>query len=61
MRYAVVDIETTGGRPGPDRITEIGIVLLDDGNRVGEFSSLVNPQRYIPPFIQPSLTAGLRR
>lgn len=52
MKFAVVDTETTGGRPGPDRITEIGIVLMDGTEVVGEFHSLVNPQMHIPPFIQ---------
>jgi len=52
MKFAVVDTETTGGSPGPDRITEIGIVLLDGTQQVGEFHSLVNPERSIPPFIQ---------
>lgn len=52
MKFAVVDTETTGGRPGPDRITEIGIVLMDGTDIVGEFHSLVNPQRPIPPFVQ---------
>lgn len=52
MKFAVVDTETTGGRPGPDRITEIGIVLLDGTEVVGEYHTLVNPEREIPPFIQ---------
>jgi len=52
MKFAVVDTETTGGKPGPDRLTEIGIVLLDDMQRVGEFQTLINPERPIPPFVQ---------
>ena len=49
--YVVVDIETTGGRPGAHRITEIGAVKLRGGGVVDEWSSLINPQRPIPPFI----------
>jgi DNA polymerase-3 subunit epsilon len=52
LRYAVVDVETTGSsaRLG-DRITEIAIVPVDDGV-VGEpFVALVNPERPIPPAI----------
>jgi len=49
--YVVVDIETTGGRPGAHRITEIGAVKLRGGVVVDEWSSLINPQRPIPPFI----------
>jgi DNA polymerase-3 subunit epsilon len=51
-RVACVDLETTGGRAADDRIIEVGIVLLDDGAVVEEWSSLVNPQRRIPSSIQ---------
>lgn len=49
--YAVIDLETTGGRADQDRITEIAIVLHDGHERVGEFTSLINPERPIPPYI----------
>lgn len=49
--YAVVDIESTGSRFGEDRITEIAIYLTDGEQITGEWSSLVNPQIPIPPFI----------
>ncbi|MEW9899890.1 exonuclease domain-containing protein [Chitinivorax sp. PXF-14] len=46
-----VDLETTGGSTTADRITEVGIVEMGpDG--VSEWSSLVNPQMSIPPFIE---------
>ena len=45
-----VDLETTGANFANDRIIEIGIVQVDqDGAR--EWSSLVNPEREISPFI----------
>jgi DNA polymerase-3 subunit epsilon len=48
---AFVDLETTGATPTVDRITEIGIVEVDqDGVR--EWSSLVNPGTRIPEFIE---------
>lgn len=52
MRFAVVDVETTGSQPGLwDRVTEIAIVPVDAG-RVGEpWSQLVQPGRSIPPMI----------
>lgn len=50
-RLAFVDLETTGANPGRDRITEIGIVEVD-GDRVSTWSTLVNPERPIPEFIQ---------
>ena len=51
---AFVDLETTGSNAMFDRITEIGIILVDD-NGVEEWNSLVNPGCRIPAFIQ-SLT-----
>ncbi|MGN6653521.1 exonuclease domain-containing protein [Trinickia sp.] len=49
-----VDLETTGGSVAEHRITEIGIVQVGQGG-VSRWSTLVNPQQRIPPFIQ-SLT-----
>ena len=49
--YVVVDVETTGGRPGLHRVTEIGAVKIKGGEIIGEWSSLINPQRSIPPNI----------
>lgn len=46
-----VDLETTGGTPGVDRITEIGIVEIGPQG-VSQWTSLVNPQKPIPSFIQ---------
>ncbi|MFZ0531903.1 MAG: helicase C-terminal domain-containing protein [Anaerolineales bacterium] len=46
-----LDIETTGLDPQKDAIIEIGTVKFN-GNRIeGEWSSLINPGRKIPPFI----------
>jgi DNA polymerase III subunit epsilon len=49
---AFVDLETTGGTPTRDRVTEIGIVRVADGKLVDEWSSLVNPECSIPEDIQ---------
>jgi DNA polymerase-3 subunit epsilon len=49
---AFVDLETTGMAANADRVTEVGIVRIDGGARVSEWSSLVNPERSIPPAIQ---------
>lgn len=51
MNFAVVDLETTGGLSKRDKITEVGIVLIEDGKITEKFSSLVNPERSIPPEI----------
>jgi DNA polymerase-3 subunit epsilon len=50
-RIAFIDLETTGANPAHDRITEIGIVEVD-GESVSRWSTLVNPERSIPEFIQ---------
>lgn len=47
-----LDLETTGASPSFDRITEIGLVEVDRGEFVGEWSTLVNPGRGIPTNIQ---------
>lgn len=46
--YVVVDIETTGGRAGNHKITEIGMVKMVAGEIVDQWQSLLNPQRRIP-------------
>ncbi len=49
---AFIDLETTGTTSTVDRITEIGIVRVQDGEVVEEWSTLVNPERPIPEEIQ---------
>jgi DNA polymerase-3 subunit epsilon len=55
--FVVVDLETTGGRATAsgsgvrDAITEIGAVKVRGGEVLGEFATLVDPQRAIPPQI----------
>jgi len=49
--YAIIDIETTGGSPKTERITEIAIFIHDGEKITGEFATLVNPEKNIPYFI----------
>ncbi|GAB2461428.1 DEDD exonuclease domain-containing protein [Jatrophihabitans fulvus] len=49
--FVVVDLETTGGAANSDGITEIGAVKVRGGQVLGEFQTLVNPQRSIPAFV----------
>src|SRR3954468_5938155 len=49
--YAVLDIETTGGNARSEKITEIAICIHDGEKIVHEYSTLVNPECSIPPFI----------
>jgi DNA polymerase-3 subunit epsilon len=47
----VFDVETTGLSAVQHRITEIGMVKINKGKIVSEFSALVNPEQYIPSYI----------
>jgi len=49
--FVALDLETTGARAGTGKITEIGAVRIEGLREVGHFSTLVNPQRPIPPII----------
>lgn len=51
MKYAVVDIETTGGTPKGSRITEICVVITDGTKVFHRYESLLNPGCPIPPGI----------
>lgn len=48
MKIAVLDIETTGLNPIENRITEIGIVFIDNYVITGSFEILINPETRIP-------------
>lgn len=49
--YTIIDIETTGGSPKTEKITEIAIYVHDGKEIIDEFQSLVNPERNIPVYI----------
>lgn len=51
-RIAFVDVETTGTNANSNRVTEIGIVRVENGQLVEEWSSLVNPEQSIPLAIE---------
>jgi len=51
VEFAVLDLETTGGSPAADRITEVGAVKVRGGEVTGTFHTLVNPRMPIPPMI----------
>ncbi len=65
--YVLVDLETTGGNPVEDRITEIAAIRVENGEVVERWQSLVDPQRPIPPFVQrltgisPAMVSGAPR
>ena len=49
--YNIIDIETTGQSAKNGKITDIAIYLHNGSEIVDSFSSLVNPECSIPPFI----------
>ncbi|OBX26275.1 exonuclease domain-containing protein [Gelidibacter algens] len=49
--YAILDIETTGGKFNEEGITEVAIYKFDGHTVVDQFISLVNPEREIQPFV----------
>lgn len=49
---AVVDVETTGLDPDVDRVIEIGIVHMANGEVIDTYSSLVNPERNLPEEVE---------
>lgn len=49
--YAILDIETTGGKYNEEGITEIAIYKFDGLKVVDQFISLVNPEQPIQPFV----------
>ena len=49
--FVVIDIETTGLKPGPAAITEVAAIRVVEGQLADEFHTLLNPGRKIPPAI----------
>ena len=49
--YAILDIETTGGKYNEEGITEIAIYRFNGHKIVDQFISLVNPEIPIQPFV----------
>lgn len=50
--YAIVDIETTGGRPTDTKIMEIAICISDGKKILSEYSCLINPKRKIDYYVR---------
>lgn len=55
VKFAITDIETTGSGIKGNKITEICVIVVQDGVVIDEYSSLVNPSQSIPLYIE-SLT-----
>jgi len=50
--FAILDIETTGGKFDNESITEIAIIQYDGNKIIDKFSSLINPEKKIDPFVE---------
>lgn len=51
MKYAIIDIEASGGSPKRDRVMDIAVFIHDGTQIIDQFATLVNPDAHIPPFI----------
>jgi len=52
MDYAIIDLETTGGKPEDEAITEIAVYRFDGNEITDRLISLVNPERPIHWYVQ---------
>lgn len=51
-RYVIIDLETTGHSPSTnDKIIEVGIVVVENDEIIGEYATFLNPDKSIPSFI----------
>jgi len=50
--FSVVDVETTGLSANRDRVTEVAVVHVQNGQIIHTYVSLINPECEIPPFVQ---------
>lgn len=51
MKYAILDIETTGGKYNEEGITEIAIYQFNGNAVTDQFISLINPEKEIQAFV----------
>ena len=51
MKFSVIDIECTGGSWGAEKIIDVAIFVMEDGEIVDQFVSLVNPETTIDPYV----------
>jgi DNA polymerase III, epsilon subunit and related 3''-5'' exonucleases len=49
--FVVFDLETTGAKAPPCRVTEVGAFRVRGGQITERFHTLINPEIPIPPFI----------
>jgi len=52
LDFAIIDIETSGGKPKDTRIIEIAIIIYDGNQIIETYETLVNPETKIDWFVQ---------
>jgi DNA polymerase-3 subunit epsilon len=52
LEFAILDIETSGGKPKESRIIEIAIIIHDGEKVIDTYETLVNPETKIDWFVQ---------
>ena len=52
MEFAILDIETSGGKPKESKIIEIAIIIHDGEKIIDTYESLVNPEKSIDWYVQ---------
>lgn len=50
--FSFLDLETSGTNPWNDRVIEVGILKVKDGEIVGKMDTLVNPERTVSSFTE---------
>ncbi len=51
ISFVVCDVETTGLNPVTNRIIEIALIKIENFKITDKFTTLINPEIFIPPFI----------
>ncbi|MFK8038873.1 MAG: exonuclease domain-containing protein [Crocinitomicaceae bacterium] len=51
MEYAIVDIETSGGKPKESKVIEIAIIIHDGKKEIDRYETLINPEKNIDWFV----------
>jgi DNA polymerase-3 subunit epsilon len=52
LEFAILDIETSGGKPNESRIIEIAIIIHDGKKVIDTYETLVNPEKKIDWYVQ---------
>ena len=50
--YAVIDLETSGGKFNEEKIIEIAIIIFDGKKKTQTFSTLINPKVKVDYYVQ---------